>query len=187
MNTCCEPYVPANDFTVDPLFIHIPRIAGQAIKFTLGLSFCGYFTAEYTREQMTKKQWKALFKFTFVRNTYDWLWSQYVAYRTNGVRQAHRHTWEEWVKGGFDAEPTQFSRISINRQIRMDFVGRFETLHEDFEKLLGCLGVPVGRHFKLPVINRFPHIDYHEAYTDELRIIVAKRYVEDIEAFGYKF
>lgn len=93
-----------------------------------------------------------------------------------------------------------------------DFIARFENLAEDFEhikKKLNISGISLPHTNKSTSINRANYIDqtgniqnyadflpyelitmgklpdYHEFYTPGLQAIVAKRYSQDIETFGY--
>jgi hypothetical protein len=155
------------------------------MKFALDVSFKGHPTARDMRNRLSRKVWKTRFKFAFVRNPWDWMWSQYVAYRPNAVRRAHRHDWETWVSENCGREPTQLSRIADdNDNVILDFVGRFERLAQDWAILLRLLR---RDSVDLPIVNRFPHVHYREAYTPRLVRIVRARYAKDIEYFGYEF
>ena len=66
----------------------------------------------------------------------------------------------------------------------MDFVGRYETLAQDYslvaDKVLGSLP-------PLPHVNESKHRHYSDYYTPALVEKVARRYQRDIDAFGYVF
>lgn len=71
-----------------------------------------------------------------------------------------------------------------NGTLLVDFVGRYETLSADVERLFGLLGMD---GVQLPHVNASTHHHYSAYYTDELAEIVSHRYARDVKAFNYKF
>ena len=70
---------------------------------------------------------------------------------------------------------------------RCHFVGRFETLSDDFAKVLATVGLPHVDIRKINVTggNRAP--EYRAVYTDAMREAVGRRYAVDIASFSYAF
>ena len=67
----------------------------------------------------------------------------------------------------------------------MDFVGRFENLQEDFDYVCDRIGI---KRKKLPHSNKSKRKrDYRKYYDDETKRVVAEKFTEDIEHFGYEF
>lgn len=70
-------------------------------------------------------------------------------------------------------------------EIAMDFIGRYETLEDDFRIVRERTGLP---EIELPRLQAAPRIDdYRAFYRPETRDLVAKRFEKDIECFGYEF
>ena len=71
-----------------------------------------------------------------------------------------------------------------NGKICVDFIGRYENLQEDFNKVLKDIGLPA---MQLKHLNKFDRENYRSYYTEEDIEKVKKLYKRDIEYFGYKF
>lgn len=63
------------------------------------------------------------------------------------------------------------------------FIGKFETLQEDFSRLCESLGRPS----QLPHLRPSGRHRYEDYYTGRTQGMVAQRYAEDIEVFEYRF
>lgn len=130
------------------------------------------------------------FKFAFVRNPWDWQVSLYYYMLKNAEHFQH-----ELVKkmSGFD----EYLDWRVNSQIGlqkdflvdqngtmlMDYVGRFETLNEDFKQVCRKLNL----NLELPYLNQSGHRDYRSYYTPRTRDLIATHFRPDIEMFGYSF
>ena len=72
---------------------------------------------------------------------------------------------------------------------KVNFVGRYENLENDFKVVVKELGL--GKDIALPHLNSRNHRrkgrHYTEFYTKETRDLVAEIYAEDINMFGYEF
>lgn len=70
----------------------------------------------------------------------------------------------------------------INKESpKIDFIGKFENLNKDYERLRGNFNLK-----KLNVVNKSNDYSLGDIYTQATLDLVAKRYEEDIEKFGYK-
>ncbi len=196
------------------LFIHIPKVAGNSIMQSLGTDWENHMDLTRYRDHLGPDALASAFKFTFVRNPWDRLLSEYnfqrkKHQRTDTVRLFLYHpdgslrTFSEWAAyalahpedhhpgewGGKTSEHVhrlspQVDWISIDGAIGVDFVGRIERLQEDFDEVCDRLGQP---RRKLKRKNRKFHWHYSRYYDDETRELVTQYYRRDIEAFGYRF
>ena len=69
----------------------------------------------------------------------------------------------------------------------VDFVGRYENIAEDMDKVLETLGLK--GQVQLPKTNVSPDklADYHTYYTDQSREIIGDWYAREIDVFNYSF
>jgi chondroitin 4-sulfotransferase 11 len=86
-----------------------------------------------------------------------------------------------------EAEPHFLSqhKFIVNHEgdLIVDFLGRFETLDQDFDVVRQRIRAPV----ELPHLLRSPRGHYRDYYSSDLADIVGERYAEDIARFGYAF
>lgn len=144
---------------------------------------------------MNKDFFESAFKFCFVRNPWERLVSLFF-YRGLNEKYESFHQFCMTFKDQV-IEPIGLYNSKLNSQyndqiswiigkngrLLVDFIGRYERLEEDFEKICSILGI----RKKLPRRNVTKHLNYKE-YYDSLTIeIVRGRYRRDIEFLGYDF
>lgn len=220
--------------TQDIIFIAIPKTGSQSVRDSLhrqGMveysenSF-GHFQGQ-TRGMVSfgHLDLKALteagivndvffskaFKFAFVRNPYDRVYSAYSYLKRLGARTHATSIQQRVYKyNGFDEfiyneiEEQSFTDPGLYKvrgnsllapQVRWltdtsgafitDFVGRFESISEDWEEITSQTGMPSTQLPRLNFSNR--STNYRNVYTTDMVDIVSKAYHEDIQAFKYSF
>lgn len=94
------------------------------------------------------------------------------------VRRYQPMPWETRHKTqvGFLQEKEGFAKL--------DFIGHFENIEEDFEFVCNKINFPSARLQKGISSGRGPYRDYYDSATRDL---VAQEYTEDIETFNYEF
>lgn len=195
------------------IFIHIPKTAGMAVAEGL---YGGWETSVYPSSKMghaslRKYQWvfspsefHDYFKFAFVRNPWDRVFSAYSYLVRGGFNDEDMHwsethignaSFEEFVLKKIACEPVIFDKVHFipqysflisytMRNYPLDFIGFFENLEQDFETLKARIN-PAA---KLGWANRSTAPQsYRLHYNDEMRAVVGERYQKDIDLFGYNF
>ena len=76
----------------------------------------------------------------------------------------------------------QVDYLGYRGEMRADFVGKFENLEEDFDRMCRELDIPNKGLPELAIGEHEPYLSY---YTEELAQLVYARQIEDFEAFGY--
>lgn len=146
-------------------------------------------TAVEIRSVLDQSIFDSFFKFTFVRNPWDWQVSLYHFI----LERPEIRGYEETKKMGsfrnfvFSRDTSPFTQtgclVEDSGKLLVDFVGRFENLEEDFREVCRRIGISV----ELPHINKSGRAGYRDYYDDETRELTARLYAEDIERFGYRF
>ena len=179
------------------LFIYINKTGGSSICAALNLPK-QHSTARELAKEVGESAWRKSFKFSFVRNPWDKVVSQY-HYRVkrdqtllgsvpvtfpDWVRLTYRDRDERW----YDKPKMFLSQfdwlVSENGRMELDFVGRFENMSVDFAALAVHLGA-VGDPF--PHLNATVRGHYCEYYDSESEEIVRENFASDLVVFGYKF
>lgn len=199
---------PKGDFSLKPydenktIFIHITKTAGTSVAKSLFGYLPYHYTAIDYRVIYGRTKFKNYFKFAFVRNPWDRLYSAYRYLQSGGWNKEDK-LWAETNLAKYDDfndfvlnwlslsniqehihfKP-QYEFIYDNKgNILIDFVAYFETINEDFSYIANKLKLnsSLGTH------NANPGKSYKDIYSKESSEKVALIYKKDINLFGYHF
>ncbi len=176
---------------------HLPQLdAAEARKHALperGKSLQHAKLFQY--EQRWEVQSADFFTFAFVRNPWALVASE-IRYFQKYERQTFtKPTFAENVrllveyKGalwGHEFAPQNTYLRNLSGDMAADFVGRFETLQQDFNIVTKRLGLPLAR---LPIVVNTSRdsVHYTELFDEESHDLVAEHYRDDIQMFNYRF
>lgn len=219
------------------LFVHVPKTAGQSVEQffmdrmgldwdqdraqvllgdnpdqTKGTQKLAHLSAEeyVSCEFLTQQEFDAAYKFSFVRNPYSRVVSEYLYRNYFNHRSFRDFVLHKMPEPGWDDDyrhvmPQYRMLHDSEGRLLVDFVGRFENLQSDFDKVCGKLGFEDST---LPHRNRSDKRSrnlkrrfrnflfrngetgkrhYTEFYDTETQQAVTEYYRQDIEAFGYSF
>ncbi len=165
----------------------------------LGIKFPRHSKIVAAHEMLPRELFERLFKFVFVRNPWDLQVSSFHHIRRERPHlMSHVETFEQFIGWKLDPErPYQYHVdtsielqsdycVDLHGKVLVDFIGRYENLHADFDEVCRRIGV------KAPAL---PHKrqardrdkDYRSYYTDALAERVAQHFGPDIRLFGYSF
>ncbi len=147
------------------------------------------------KKQFTNEEWKSYFKFSFVRNPWDWVLSNFFYNFPYLGQTLYRFKMEH-----FDAiwyflrihnqclySDSYFQSDFVYDQegaSLVDFVGRYETLQDDFNKVCQILKIEPENLLRL---NSSRHLPYKSIYTPETIEAVKIRFSKDIDLLGYTY
>jgi hypothetical protein len=150
----------------------------------------GHLSLQQVRPYFPPEEFKAFFKFAFVRNPFDRFIS-YCAFMTRAHGQFERNP--QGVMRHFIATPPR-QHVLFQPQhtfvtdeadaLLSDDVGRVETMQQSYDEICRRIGIPTAA---LEKVNPSKRLDYRKYYDQELIDGVAKLYARDLQLFGYEF
>ncbi len=196
----------------DYIFIHVPKSAGQSVSKRLGgvtRGIPGHAPLFFLDEDLRRNR----FAFGFVRNPWDRMVSVYafLCSKKNKPGESLRyqqeireHGFRRWLlEGAFYQQQDQLWQTPglepIQRRSQMfwlegcDFIGRVETVEEDFARIRDRIDLRQGwlRRIwgtpEMPHKNRSQRAQYRDYYDSETRDFVAQHFEPEITRFGYEF
>ncbi|TMP45691.1 hypothetical protein CWB96_10935 [Pseudoalteromonas citrea] len=228
------------------VFVHVPKVAGQSIELffveRMGLTWqqrsqlllkpnsnpqfgpprlAHLYADEYVKyNYVTTEQFSDYFKFSFVRNPWERLVSEFTYRKALGHKQ-YQGTFKSFVLTQFPTPERDDYENGIDHyrhivpqsrfiydsdgKCLVDFIGRFESLQQDFTHVCQQLRVADTR---LPHKNSTANLSrsgkwlnivrslckpkqnkrhYSEYYCTDTKDFVTRYYQEDIDRFGYIF
>lgn len=168
--------------------------------------------ASKTRKVVGPEFWNAAFKFAFVRDP----WDKTVSFAAQFLRPdfeeldkknapvekyqavlaawlSHRRSWFKKPIGPGQGTTGCWNQVTLGGKLAMDFIGRYENMEEDWQKVCDHLGInaplPNEGH-GTKTSNRLGKVKewhYSRLYTPETREIIELAHAKEIKLFGYKF
>ena len=184
--------------------LQIVRRVCQLTTYRIGSVLPRHGCAVAARDTVMLEHFLAYHKFAFVRNPWDRLVSSFKHLERErqdvlGPRKIRTfHEYCDWVLNpdlgdlgrrttlihGFRRTQTEYLTDHDGKPL-MDFVGRFERLESDFERILARLNLSAS---KLGHRRRSQRVsDYRCYYDDHTAELTAHFYRRDLELFGYEF
>ena len=190
------------------IFFHVPKAAGRSVRKCL---FDGrtasHTTVHWYKLAFSAREYRQYFKFAFVRNPWDRVYSAYTYLEAGGAHAGdalvfQRHLslfrgFEDFVLNGLARTvvdsaivhllpAVHFLELRPGRGLDLDFVGYFETFPDDLRYAAARMGVALD---DIPHENptRGKTANYLDVYSDEMRAVVSQVYARDCAVFGYTF
>ncbi len=184
------------------IFIHITKTAGTSVAKSLFGELPYHYRAIDYRVIYGRKLFDEYFKFAFVRNPWDRLYSAYSYLKGGGWNEKDAH-WAEthlaaysdfnhFVLDWLDQDRLKL-HIHLQPQIEfltdakgnalLDYLAYFETISSDFDLITQRLNLDT----KLAHTNKSSRDSYVDVYSPAAIDKVKTIYRTDIETFGYEF
>jgi len=183
------------------IFVQVPKTAGGSLRIFLKnyddstkletMAGKHHLTACQIRDRLGQDIYKRFYKFSIVRNSWDWLVSLYHYILEQSAHPRHDEvkklqSFEAFVD--FEIALGEMRQVDFltdeSGNLIVDFVGRFETLHQDVDYL--CRKLKLEKQ-AFPHRNKSSHVDYRKYYNDRTQRLVHQYFQKDIDLFGYEF
>ena len=163
-----------------------PLLKRRWFKFTAAdYGFYNHMPAAEARALIDDKVWQSYFKFAFDRNPWDRQVSFYHhRYRNENAPPSFASFMHEDTRARID----NFDIYSIDGDVAVDFVGRFETLGRRSQaRARSRRPQPRAELPRAKTTFRRSTLPYRDYYDDDTRGIVARWYAREIELLDYEF
>ena len=179
------------------VFFHIPKTAGISISNSLfGDTKWGHRNVDFYKSHYGEKVFNSLYKFCFVRNPYDRLFSAYTFLKKGGINNLDLEfsnsylqefaNFSEFVLKGLEKEeimnwvhfkPQYTFVCDENDNIVMDFVGKMENLNADFNTICKHLNI----ESELQKLNM--SAAKKNEFSEEIKTMIKLKYQKDFNLF----
>jgi hypothetical protein len=129
--------------------------------------------------------WRSYFKFAFDRNPWD---RQVSWYHHRYRRKSSPPPFSAFIHRDRRARINNYEIYSVEGDIAVDFLGRYESLGQDFRHALAQLGLSFDAELpRAKSAFRRSAMPYREYYDTDTRAIVGDWYAREIKLLGYAF
>ena len=199
---------PKGDFSLKPfdekqaIFVHITKSAGTSVALSLFGKLPYHYRAWEYRVIFGRQDFEKYFKFAFVRNPWDRLYSAFSFLKGGGWNDDDKKWADENLSNIKDFNDFVLNWLTSERLYSyihfwpqsdficdrknnpmIDYLGYFESIGDDFEYIAHKIN-SVG---SLKHTNASKRLGYTSVYNDEAINKVAALYATDIKNFGYTF
>ncbi len=187
--------------TSKTIFIHIPKTAGMSLAQAIYGDVVGsaHRKVSFFR-YILKKELDDYFKFCFVRDPYDRLYSAYKFLEKGGVNHHDKRAFDRFLSRYKNFEDFVINGLSnkvMNEiihlvpqidficdkkgKILVDYIGKFENLQIEIK----TLSEKLNKEIILSHLNLNKKKSFDKVFTDKMRKRVRKLYAKDFEILGY--
>lgn len=186
-----DKYGPARNFRgVFNPFADIlnEKVSSRSILRRLfrGMRYYNHMSAGQIKRRIGRTTWNSFYKFCFERNPWDKAVSHYWFQMKNPRARKRIGSFEEYLESG--RCQIDYPLYTIDGELAVDRVGRYEDIEKDWEQILSHVGLPAeSLSERANAWQRTNSEPYQNYYTDKTRQLVAELYANEIALFGYRF
>lgn len=157
----------------------LKELIKKGLKYKIRHLYSNHSTAEEIQKHLDPKIWNSYFKFCFERHPIDKAIS---AYNYHMKFSNQELSFEDFLKSNDFYK--NFHRYSIDDQIAVDFVGKYETLQDDFNQILKQIGI--DKTILLPK-SKISNKRREPLISNESKEIIIKTCKMEFKYLGYEY
>lgn len=187
------------------MFIHIPKAAGVSLFHAFyGKDSLGHVSFSNFESFIAPEKMDELFKFTFVRNPYERIYSEY-SYLKAGGRNNKSDQEISFILEKFDNfsefllelkdndvfqniehfRPQSYWLLNKEDKLNLEYIGKIETIEYDLNIICKMNNLPKIELNHLNKSNK-KILNIEKVYCNETKKIINELYNDDFELFDYK-
>ncbi len=182
---------PAQNYRIDhpdkPTRPLLKRLLGRPERhYHPSVGYYEHMPGWRIRTYVGEEVWRDYYKFTFERNPWDRQVSWY-HYKTKSEPQGSKISFEAFNRDRRRAYVENWQLYTDNDAVAVNFVGRYETLEDDFSTVLATIGLAGKVTLPRTNVSRTRSGSYRDHYSPEFERLIAAWYAPEINHFGYTF
>ena len=143
-------------------------------------------SARIIKRRVPTEVWNDYFKFAFERNPYDKMVSKYWLILDSGDYHGDFKQFCKDCEKGNQTFPIGYKMYTVDDKIAVDYIGKYESLKNDFNFICKKLGIPYeGDLPKFRADKRIDKKHFSSYYDSETKEIVKNHYHREIKMFDY--
>ena len=174
------------------IFLHPNRCGGKSIELSLFNRSPEKGSADHNGPEKYVDTfgldvWNNYYKFGFCRNPWDKIVSLFFYRKNNQKKEFVFKSLSDYLLNGEERYPYDFKlqkKYFTYEGKKIDFIGRFENYHKDFNTLTKKLNLNII----LPHVNQsIGKMYYKDMFDKKTKLLVEEKFYDDIKYFEYSF
>ncbi|MFP8644897.1 sulfotransferase family 2 domain-containing protein [Priestia aryabhattai] len=147
--------------------------------------FFNHYKATKIKKTIGEDIWNSYYKFSFDRNPWDKVISQY--YFKTGKSKS-KISFDEFLQLNKFKSAYNYPIYTINDELAVDFLGKYENLNEDLKKVCTLIGIPFDGWLPKAKGNfRKDQRHYGKLYDKKQKELIQQYFKKEIDLLGYEF
>ncbi|MGN2275058.1 sulfotransferase family 2 domain-containing protein [Priestia megaterium] len=147
--------------------------------------FFNHYRADKIKKTIGEDIWNSYYKFSFDRNPWDKVISHYY-FKTGKSKSGI--SFDQFLQANKFKGAYNYPIYTINDELSVDFLGKYENLNEDLTKICKEIGIPFDGWLPKAKGNfRKDQRHYRQLYSKNQKELIEQYFKKEIDLLGYDF